>query len=211
MFAEKYDDLSDRDKDNYKRVCNILLAETFVLRNDYKNGSAQSRNQNYEFLAKYEDMVRDYLSLAGWILNKDDRNGYYYIENEEGINRCKFTLPQTQILLALRFLYDEHLKDAGLFMAVTTNVGELLHQLVDVLGYFDKKPNMTDFKHDMNIFDNFNIVKVINGSYKETDCDFVILPTIQVAVSSERIAQVASELRVSEGETDEKTDEDVTE
>lgn len=211
MFEEKYENLSDRDKDNFKSVCNALLSETFVLRNDYKNGSAQSRNQSYEFLNKYEDIVRDYLSLAGWILNKDDRNGYYYIENEAGTNKCKFTATQTQILLALRFLYDEHIKDAGLFMAVTTNVGELLHQLINVFGFFDKKPNMTDFKHDMNIFDNFNIVKVINGNYKETNCDFVILPTIQVAVSAERIAQIANELKAFEGETDEKTDEDVTE
>lgn len=211
MFEEKYENLSDRDKDNFKRVCNTLLAETFVLRNDYKNGNSQSRNQSYEFLAKYEDIVRDYLSLAGWLLHKDDRNGYYYIENENGINKFKFTATQTQILLALRFLYDEHLKDAGLFMSVTTNVGELLNQLIDVLGYFEKKPNMTDFKHDMNIFDKFNIIKVLNGNYKEFDCDFVILPTIQVVVSAERIAQIANEIRFLEGETYEKIDEDVTE
>lgn len=209
MFTEKYENLSDRDKVNFKKVCNTLMFETFVLRNDYKNGSAQSRNQDYEFLARYEDIVREYLSLSGWSLNKDDRNGYYYIENDEGINRRKFSLPQTQILLALRFIYDEHLKEAGLFMAVTTNVGELLHQLVNVLGFFDKKPNMTDFKRDMNIFDGFNIIKAINGNYKDTDCDFVILPTIQIAVPADRVALVAKEVRALEGETDEKTDEDV--
>ena len=209
MFTEKYENLSDRDKVNFKKVCNTLMSETFVLRNDYKNGSTQSRNQDYEFLSRYEDIVREYLSLSGWSLNKDDRNGYYYIENDEGINRRKFSLPQTQILLALRFIYDQHLKEAGLFMAVTTNVGELLHQLVNVLGFFDKKPNMTDFKRDMNIFDGFNVIKAINGNYKDTDCDFVILPTIQIAVPADRVALVANEVRALEGETDEKTDEDV--
>lgn len=209
MFTEKYENLSDRDKVNFKKACNTLLSETFVLRNDYKNGSAQSRNQDYEFLSRYEDIVREYLSLSGWSLNKDDRNGYFYIENDEGINRRKFSLQQTQILLALRFIYDEHLKEAGLFMAVTTNVGELLHQLVNVLGFFDKKPNMTDFKRDMNIFDGFNVIKAINGSYKDTDCDFVILPTIQIAVPADRVAFVANEIRALEGEIDEKTDEDV--
>lgn len=209
MFTEFYENLSDKEKENFRRVCNLLLAETFIIRNDYKNGSAQSRNRDYEFLSKYEDLIKDYLYLSGWILNKDDTNGYYYIENEEEVNRCRFSLTQTQILLALRFLYDENLKDAGLFLTVTTNVEELLHQLVDVLGYFEKKPNMKDFKSDMNIFDDFNIIKKINGTYKDLDCDFVILPTIQVAVPAERIAMVTNQIKALEEVTDEKTDEDV--
>lgn len=205
MFTEKYERFTDKDKELFAKVCNLLLSETFVVRNDYRGGNTNSRNQDYIFLSHNFEVVSEYLELAGWRLYKDDINGLIYVENEIGTNKVSLTADQTHILLILRLIYDEH-ANVNVYSGVMSKVEEVLHQLVDVFHFFDKKPNMSEFKRIMKTFDDYNIIKLINGNYAEVDCDFVILPTIKIVVSSERIEAVASEIKVLEGSTDEETE-----
>lgn len=205
MFTEKYERFTDKDKELFAKVCNLLLSETFVVRNDYRGGNTNSRNQDYIFLSHNFEVISEYLELAGWRLYKDDINGLIYVENEIGTNKVSLTADQTHILLILRLIYDEH-ANVNVYSGVMSKVEEVLHQLVDVFHFFDKKPNMSEFKRSMKTFDDYNIIKLINGNYAEVDCDFVILPTIKIVVSSERIEAVASEIKVLEGSTDEETE-----
>ena len=205
MFIEKYERLSNKDKELFARVCNLLLSETFVIRYDYKGGNTNSRNQYYIFLSQNFEVVSEYLELSGWRLYKDDVNGIIYVENEIGTNKLSLTADQTHILLILRIIYDEH-ANVNVYSGVITKVEEVLHQLVDVFHFFDKKPNMTEFKKSMKIFDDYNIIKIINGNYAEVDCGFVILPTIKIVVPAERIEAVANEVKVLEGRTNEETE-----
>lgn len=205
MFIEKYERLTDKDKELFARICNLLLSETFVIRNDYKGGNTNSRNQDYIFLSQNFEVVSVYLELAGWRLYKDDINGIIYVENEIGTNKVSLNADQTHILLILRLIYDEH-ANVNIYSGVMTKVEEVLHQLVDVFHFFDKKPNMFEFKKSMKIFDDYNIIKLINGTYENVDCDFVILPTIKIVVSAERIEAVKNEVKILEGKTDEETE-----
>lgn len=205
MFIEKYERLTDKDKELFARICNLLLSETFVIRNDYKGGNTNSRNQDYIFLSQNFEVVSEYLELAGWRLYKDDINGIIYVENEIGTNKVSLNADQTHILLILRLIYDEH-ANVNIYSGVMTKVEEVLHQLVDVFHFFDKKPNMSEFKKSMKIFDDYNIIKLINGTYENVDCDFVILPTIKIVVSAERIEAVKNEVKILEGKTDEETE-----
>lgn len=205
MFIEKYERLTDKDKELFARICNLLLSETFVIRNDYKGGNTNSRNQDYIFLSQNFEVVSEYLELAGWRLYKDDINGIIYVENEIGTNKVSLNADQTHILLILRLIYDEH-ANVNIYSGVMTKVEEVLHQLVDVFHFFDKKPNMFEFKKSMKIFDDYNIIKLINGTYENVDCDFVILPTIKIVVSAERIEAVKNEVKILEGKTDEETE-----
>lgn len=205
MFIEKYERLTDKDKELFARLCNLLLSETFVIRNDYKGGNTNSRNQDYIFLSQNFEVVSEYLELAGWRLYKDDINGIIYVENEIGTNKVSLNADQTHILLILRLIYDEH-ANVNIYSGVMTKVEEVLHQLVDVFHFFDKKPNMSEFKKSMKIFDDYNIIKLINGTYENVDCDFVILPTIKIVVSAERIEAVKNEVKILEGKTDEETE-----
>lgn len=203
MFIEKYAQLSNKDKELFAKVCNLLLSETFVIRYDYKGGNTDSRNQDYIFLSQNFEVVSEYLELSGWRLYKDDVNGIIYVENEIGTNKLSLTADQTHILLILRLIYDEH-ANVNVYSGVMTKVEEVLHQLVDVFHFFDKKPNMTEFKRSMKIFDDYNIIKIINGNYAEVDCDFVILPTIKIVVPAERMEMVANEVKALERSTDEE-------
>jgi hypothetical protein len=205
MFIDDFNQLSEKEKETFRSVCNSLLLNTFIVRYDYKNGDYQHRNEYYTFLSQNENAVKEYLSYANWNLYKDDINGYFYIENINNTNKYTFSAEQTKLLLILRVIYENNLKEAGLTLAVTINVAEVLHQLIDVFALYDKKINMKDFKKNMNIIDGFNIIKAINGNYNETDCDFVILPTILTMVSADRINELVTELKNLEGETNEET------
>ena len=57
------------------------------------------------------------------------------------------------------------------------------------------------------LFENHSILQRIEGKFNQADCRFAILPTIQTAVSSERLNEVAAVLRKEET-ADEETEED---
>lgn len=40
------------------------------------------------FASRYAE-VREYLSLLGWDLRKDNFNGYFYVINTDDANRCQ--------------------------------------------------------------------------------------------------------------------------
>ena len=59
----------------------------------------------------------------------------------------------------------------------------------------------------LTVFENHSILQRIEGKFNQADCRFAILPTIQTAVSSERLNEVAAVLRKEET-ADEETEED---
>lgn len=98
---------TQREKDQFKTVCNQLLSRTYVVRTLYKPDRGRVANPDYTFLSIHYEQVRDYLSLLDWDLRKDDMNGYFYVLNTDEANRCNLDKKETAILLAIRMIYDE--------------------------------------------------------------------------------------------------------
>ena len=195
-----------KELQQFKSVCNQLLSRTFVVRTLYRPGRERLNNPDYIFLSIHFEAVRDYLSLLDWDLRHDEANGCFYVINTDEANRLILSKRETAILLALRMLYDESQERLGLEQDALCTVREVLEKVVTDYAILPAKPNMEEVKRALTVFENHSILQRIEGKFNQADCRFAILPTIQTAVSSERLNEVAAVLRKEEN-ADEEAEE----
>ena len=222
MNLEFLNTATAKELEQFKAVCNQLLSRTYVVRTLYRPGRGRVSNPDYTFLSIHYESVREYLSLLDWDLRRDDINGYFYVLNTDEANRCILSKRETAILLALRMLYDESQERLGLEQDalctvrelipredrdIAASVREVLEKVVTDYAILPAKPNMEEVKRALTVFENHSILQRIEGKFNQADCRFAILPTIQTAVSSERLNEVAAVLRKEEN-ADEETEED---
>ena len=207
MNFSAIENLSAKELEQFKSVCNFLLGHTFVVRTIYTPDKGRINNPDYTFLSIHYEAVKEYLSLLDWDLRKDDFNGYYYILNTNEVNRRALNKASTAILLALRIIYEENLEHAGLDHDVICTVRDVLDKVVIDYAILSARPNMDEVKRSFRLLENHNIIQRIDGKFSQGSCKFAILPTILTAVSGERLEAVVSVLRKEENleETDEDT------
>ena len=200
--------LSDRELEQFKSICNYLLSHTFVVRTLYKQDRGRVSNPDYTFLAVHYEAFRDYLSLLDWDLRKDDFNGYFYVLNTDETNRRDLNKTATAILLALRMLYEENQERVGLEHDVICTVRDVLEKVVTDYAILSTRPNMDEVRRGFTILENHSVIQRLDGRYSQPACEFAILPTILTVVSGERLDAVVSVLRKEE--RSEEADEDTS-
>lgn len=195
--------LSQKELEQFKKVCNFLLNRTFVFRTDYQMGKGRVNNPDYTFLSIHFEAVRDYLSLLDWDLYRDDYNGYFYVRSKDEVNRLTLTKTPTAILLALRMIYDENQEELGLERDAVCTTRDLLEKIVADYAILSTRPNMDEVKRALTMLENHSILQRIEGRFGQMDCKFAVLPTILTAVPSEKLKAVADTLRKGEEDDEE--------
>ncbi len=206
MNADWLNNATQKEREQFKNVCNQLLSRTYIVRSLYRPGSGRVNNPDYTFLSIHYEEVRDYLSLLDWDLRKDDFNGYFYVLNTDEANRCNLSKKETALLLALRMIYEENQERLGLEQDAICTVRDVLEKVVTDYAILPAKPNMDEVKRALTLFENHSIIQKIDGKFNLTTCKFSILPTILSVVSSEKLNAVVSVLRKEED--DEEVEED---
>lgn len=186
---------SQKELEQFQKVCNELLSRTFLVRTNYVPGKGRLNNPDYVFLSTHFETVRDYLSLLDWDLRKDEYNGYYYLLSKDEVNRMDLTKIQTAILLALRLLYDENQEMLGFEHDAVCTIQDVLEKIITDYAIISTRPNMDEVKRAMTIMENHRIIQKIDGRLNQMTCKFAILPTVMTAVSSERLDAVVNALR----------------
>jgi len=199
-------DLSDKELEQFKSVCNYLLSHTFVVRTKYRPDKGRVINPDYTFLSVHYEAVRGYLSLLDWDLLRDDWGGYFYLLNTDEANRRNLNKTTTAILLALRMFYEENQERVGLEHDVICTVRDVLERIVTDYAILSTRPNMDEVRRGFTILENHCVVERLDGRFSQPACKFAILPTILTVVSGERLDAVVTALR--KGEDSEEADED---
>ncbi len=197
---------TQRERDQFKSVCNQLLSRTYVVRTLYKPDKGRVANSDYTFLSIHYEKVRDYLALLDWDLRKDDMNGYFYVLNTDEANRCNLDKRETAILLAIRMIYDENQERLGLEQDAICTVRDVLEKIVTDYAILPTKPNMEEVKRALTRLENHSIIQRIDGKFNKGSCRFAILPTVLSVVSADKLNMIVSVLRKEE--SDEEIDED---
>ena len=197
---------TQKEKEQFKAICNQLLSRTFIVRSVYSPEKGRINNPDYSFLAIHFAEVQEYLALLDWDLRKDEFNGYFYVLNTDEANRCSLNKNATAILLALRMIYDENQERIGLDHDAICTVRDVLEKVVTDYAILPAKPNMEDVKRALTVLDNHCIIQKMEGKYNQGGCEFAILPTILTAVSSEKLNAVIAVLRKED--EDEEAEED---
>ena len=198
--------LSDKELEQFKSVCNYLLSHTFIVRTKYKPDKGRVNNPDYTFLSVHYETVKGYLSFLDWDLHRDDFNGYFYVLNTDETNRRDLNKVTTAILLALRMIYEENQERVGLEHDVICTVRDVLEKIVTDYAILSTRPNMDEVRRGFSTLENHSVIERLDGRFSQPACRFTILPTILTVVSGERLEAVAGALRKEE--SSEEADED---
>lgn len=202
MWAEAWEKLTDRDKEEFMRVINLLLNKTFILRDEY-DAKTKSLviNKDFRFVERHHSLIQEYLGMAGWHVQNDAYRGVIAAYNRFGTNRYRLDKHTTYFLYTLRLIYEESREKVALAKQCTTTVGEMVEKMF-YLGLVEKKPSDTSLREGLNTLKRFSIIEKVEGDWTKADTRLIVYPSIELIVSNEKISNLYDQL-TEEGEADE--------
>jgi len=166
---------------NFKDTANKLLASTFLSRDKKDNKEA------YYFLMSYKEVFDEFFKILGYEIELDMQSGSVMLSGATAANTLKLKRDESLILLILRLLYHEKMKDTSLNENIVCAVSDV-HSKYDMLE-IKRKLNKTDLISALRLLKRYNLIE-ITGDVTSSSCKLVILPTILMAIKSEDITEV---------------------
>lgn len=165
----------------FKDTANKLLSYTFLSKDKRDN------KESYYFLMSYKEVFDEFFKILGYEVTLDMASGSVMLSGASSNNVLKLKRDESIILLILRLLYHEHLKDTSLNDNIVCSVSDI-HDKYDYLE-IKKKLNKTDLVSALRLFRRYNLIDA-TGDLTTSSCKIVILPTILMAIKSEDITEV---------------------
>ena len=211
MFIEKYNELTNTEKDNFKRIVSLILSKTFIVNRIYdKNKNTFTYNSDYRFISRNIELFREYLNLAGYRLLKDSNYEVIYIENEFGYNKKRLDKNTTIFLYGLRLKFDEDRESLKLNADTIVTVSDIIKTLIDV-GAYTKKPSDVEIRNALSNLISFNIIQKVDGILEKPDTKIIILPSILFVVTNEKITALSQSISALEEIEEENVEESIAE
>lgn len=193
-MLEKYESFSTREKEEFRDICNELFDKTFLNEEVISNNGGFVINEKFNFVRRNFELFEEYFMLSGWILERKN-NETIYIRNETGSDRVILKLLTTKMLIALRVMYDEKRKTSSNSNRVQFKLSELYNKMLHDFGLIDSMPSKTDRDSSIKIIEKYNIIVKAAVAEDEMDNVYVIMPSITVAVSDDRINMIYNQLK----------------
>jgi len=190
MWIEAYEKLTNSEKEEFKRLANILLSKTFIVRDYYDSKEEMMKiSPEYLFIERNFELFLDYLSYSGWDLRKDNQYGVISIENVYEYNRLKLDRFTTFILYTIRLIYEEEREHISLRNEVITTTGQIIHKMIN-LNLIKKKASDHDISDSLRLLSSHNLIQKISGPWENADTKILILPSVLFVVSNEKIGRI---------------------
>lgn len=211
MFIEKYNELTNTEKDSFKRIVSLILSKTFIVNRIYdKNKNTFTYNSDYRFISRNIELFREYLNLAGYRVLKDSNYEVIYIENEFGYNKKRLDKNTTIFLYGLRLKFDEDRESLKLNADTIVTVSDIIKTLIDV-GAYTKKPSDVEIRNALSNLISFNIIQKVDGILEKPDTKIIILPSILFVVTNEKITALSQSISALEKIEEENVEESIAE
>lgn len=202
MNLNAFNEMSEKEKEEFSRICNMLLSVTYIIR----DGADGRISKDYRFIDSHFDLFSDYLELSRWKIYKDIQYGIIYVRNTDGLNKLTLNKLTTVMLVAIRIIYEEARIKASNTSNVSTTVGSLFDKIVNEFSMYPKKPPQKEIKEAFRILEAHNLIKRLDDSFDDIECRFVILPSVLIAVSNERSKAICDTLK---SKSEELIDEEI--
>lgn len=201
-MMELLEGMLQKDKDEFKRICNRLLSNCFICK-----GNQISRS-DYYFVLKYRDRFRTYLDVLGYRLEINEEYGVIQLTNPQNYNHLNLKLFESIILLILRILYDEKKRELSASDEVIVNLGDIQDKYLS-LKIRDKMIDRTTMRNALSLFRRFQLVETLDKDLSNEESRILIYDSILMAVRVEDIRTAYEKLeaykkgRVTNEEADE--------
>ena len=201
MFDTAFDKLTMTDQEKFRRIVNMLLAQTFLLQTDTSSEDALRRTDpDYLFAERNFSLLTDYLAYAGFTLEKNDDYGVIALHSAFDFNRRRLDKFTTQLLFTLRLIYDEEREKLSLSKEIFTTTGDITHKML-TLGVLNKKPANQQLHETLRTLAAFRLIAKTGGVWEDAETTIRILPSVLFVISNEQITSIAN--MVQEDSTEE--------
>ena len=180
-MLDSYERLTNVQKATFKDIANKLLASTFLARDKKDN------KDNYYFVVSYKEVFDEFFAILGYEVILDQGVGSIMLKSDQNTGFLKLRRDETIILLILRILYHERLKETSLNENVVITVLDI-HEKYNFLE-IKKRINKTDLVSALRLFRRFNLIETI-GDITMSNTKVVIMPTILYAINTEENTDV---------------------
>lgn len=206
MFQEEFEKLSTNEKGEFKKIVSHLLAHTYLIREEYNfDADVKILDQDFIFAERNIEMISEYLSYAGFRVEKDTEYGVIAVSSDNQDNRVSFNKLTTLMIYTLRLIYEEEREKLNLIKEVFTSVGDLINKMI-TLGAIPKKPSNAEMEKSLRALKKYNLIRKVDGPWSDAHTRMLILPSILFIVTNEQISNL-SELVKTKEKDDEEADE----
>jgi len=190
-FADEYAALSPNEQAQFAEAVRVLLAEGLIWRED------GGKRHVYSFLNRHTELVKGYLSMAGWQLLHHEHSQTFQVIHRDGYHRKRLSLDTTIWLLLLRTLYAEQQESMATrltrYPAVT--IGDIIQRYSELP--HARKRKKSSLEEALRQLQQLTLIRAANGgSLRASHPEQVIelLPTLEVVVAAGSVQQVAEQL-----------------
>lgn len=180
-MLDAYEKMNVTQQNQFRDTANKLLSSTFLCRDKKDNLGS------YYFLMSYKELFDEFFTILGYELTLDTASGCAMLSGASASTTLKLKRDESLILLILRLLYHEKMKDTSLNENIVCSIADI-HTKYDYLE-IKRKLNKTDLISAVRLFRRYNLIEV-TGDVTSSACRIVILPTILMTIRSEDINEV---------------------
>ena len=208
-FAQEYDQLQPGEQAMFADSVRHLLSDGIIWRDHDPD------RRIYGFLLRRGHLVGDYLHLTGWEMQHDERLAIFSVAHRDGAHRLRLDRDTTIWLLLLRLIYAEKRERIELRLTrhPTITVAEVAQRYAD---FFPGKAvrKKTSLDAALRQLQGCKLIRAGGGGHlRAGDGDQIIelLPTLEVAVPANEIAELAERIRsydLSQKKADKAASED---
>jgi hypothetical protein len=200
-FTEKFELLNNQEKERFSKVTNYLLNKTFILRETFEAKDRVGKiSADFRFVERNLELFSEYLALAGYTVEKDDRNGIISVKNVFEGNLMQVDKFTTLMLLSLRQIYDQKLEGNNPTKVIFISVGDVvIHMLENKL--LTKKPTIKETVDSLRILLRHNLIGRFDGNLENSNMIITLYPTILKVVSNEKISVIYKNIFNQESES----------
>lgn len=199
---ELLENMLQKDRDEFKRVCNRLLGHCFLCRGNITNRS------DYYFVLKYRTEFQKYLSVLGFRLEINEESGVIQLTNPQNYNRLNLKLYESIILLILRILYDEKKRELSVSDEAIINLGDIQDKFMS-LQIREKMIDKATMRNALQMFRRFQLIETLDKDLGNEESRVLIYDSIMMAVRVEDINQAYAKLELYR--KGQKSDEEIGE
>ncbi|MDR1697841.1 MAG: DUF4194 domain-containing protein [Erysipelotrichaceae bacterium] len=201
-FENMYASLGVKEQNDFARAVNYLLNKCFVVSSTFDNREKIFKdNQIYKFIDLHFDMILDYLSFSGWLLERDYQKGVIYLQNLREENLLKFDRFSSVVIFILRIIYEREMNNnatGSLSVKITTvSIARYLIEEFGITQISGRKifKSGTSFKETFRLLVNRNIIEKLSGSFDDGSATINILPSITFIIDDDSIRNMENILK----------------
>lgn len=188
-FNTRYLSLSESERSKFEQAVNKLHSYFYL------TGKKQETREIYYFIVREQELFKTYFEIGGYELE------IYSMQHIECIiltskhvkNKIHLSKEKSIILLILRLLYHQKLKDISLSNQVIVSSLEL-QEKYEQFGFPNGRLTITEMADALKLFKKYNLIDYLRSDFKSDDTEIIIYPTILYALRIDDIESIRKRL-----------------